>query len=441
VTTSDVARNPVETTGPVRDRPHFPGFESLRALAAVMVVVHHAGTLAGPVRAGHLHTLSAVMDGGVAVFFVISGFLIYRPFVAAHLDGRQAQPARAFWWRRVLRIVPAYWVVLTAFWLLWSYDLGGDWWRYYLFLQIYSKSTALGGVVQAWSLCTEITFYLLVPFWAGAVGRLVARAGRVERRASVELAACGVLFVAGFASRAAFDHWWPQDRGLGFLWLPTNLDLFAAGMALAVVSARAARSPELARRLDRLVVRPELWWVPAGALFAWYAYRVGPAPFETGYAGFFWQRRQFVLALFTVLLLVPAVFGDQQRGLVRRLWSWRPLAWVGGVSYGLYLWHFDWMKRAIANPGAGPIPGAKFGDPRDLPPSWTGWVSSLPGSSNLAFLLAVGLGVGLVFAGASWYLLEQPLQRFKGLVRGGPPPVAAAPGAERGALGPHEDER
>jgi peptidoglycan/LPS O-acetylase OafA/YrhL len=426
VTTSEVARNPTETTGPVEARPHFPGFEGLRALAAVMVVVHHAGTLAGPARAGRLHTLAAVMDGGVAVFFVISGFLIYRPFAAAHLAGRAAQPARAFWWRRALRIVPAYWVVLTFFWALGGYDLGGDWWRYYLFVQIYEKATVLGGVVQAWSLCTEITFYLLVPFWAAAVGRLVARS-RAAGGASAELGACGLLWLAGFASRAAVDAWWPGQRGLAFLWLPTNLDLFAAGMALAVLSARASRSPELADRLDRWARRPELWWAPAAALFAWYAYRVGPAPFETGYAGFFWQRRQFVLGLFTVLLLVPAVFGHGEGGLVRRLWSWRPLVWVGTVSYGLYLWHFDWMKRAIANQA--PVGG------------WRGWVSSPPGDANLVFLLAVGVGVGLLFAGASWYLLEEPLQRFKGLVGGTGGRARPAGPDESGALGAPRAER
>ena len=398
-TTAEVAREAPEATGPAASKAHFGGFELLRAIAATMVVVHHADTLAGAANTGRLHTLAAVMDAGVGVFFVLSGFLIFRPFVAAQVARRPVQPVVAFWWRRLLRIVPAYWVVLTFFWALGSFSLGPAWWRYYLFLQIYRPETALGGIVQAWSLCTEMTFYLLVPAWAALVGAVAGR--RILLGHAV---GCAALWLAGFASRAAIEAWAPGQRGLSFNWLPTNLDLFAAGMALAVASVAASTSPELRARIDRIATPVAPWWLAAGALFTWYAYRVGPAPsFEIGYAGWFWHRRQLVLGIFTVLLLVPAVFGHQDRDPLRRLWSWRPLAWVGVVSYGLYLWHFDWMKRSIRSVDA-------FGQVR-----WEGWVHTPPGDSSLLWLLAVGLGVGLLFAAASWYLLEQPLQRFKDL--------------------------
>lgn len=405
MTTAQTARDGTETTGPTPAQVHFGGFELLRAMAAVMVVVHHAASYAGPARSGRLHELAAVMDGGVAVFFVLSGFLIYRPFVAAHLAGRSAQHPAAFWWRRLLRIVPAYWVTLTFFWALGSFSLGAQWWRYYLFLQIYSKTTVLGGVVQAWSLCTEMTFYLLVPVWASALGRLAGFGRSVTVRASAHLGGCGALWLAAVASRWGVERWAPSYRGLAFTWLPTNLDLFATGMALAVVSAWAIHDAPLRTRLDRLAQRVEPWWLAAGALFVWYAYRIGaPSGFEGGYTGWFWHRRQLVLGLFTLLLLVPAVFGDQARGWARRAWSWRPLVWVGGVSYGLYLWHFDWMKRSIQ--GSNGLA------------SWPGWVRTPPGDSSFVWLLAVGLGAGLLFAAVSWYLLEQPLQRYKRAVTG-----------------------
>jgi peptidoglycan/LPS O-acetylase OafA/YrhL len=399
--TTEAAREDTEATGPAAAGVHFAGFELLRAIAAAMVVVHHADSLAGAANAGRLHTLAAVGDAGVSVFFVLSGFLIYRPFVAAHATDRSAQHPLAFWWRRLLRIVPAYWLVLTFFWALGSFSLGSDWWRFYLFLQIYSPETALGGVVQAWSLCTEMTFYLLVPGWAALVGWTLRRAGRGPTPGAHVLGA-GVLWLGGFASRLAIEAWWPSRRGLSFNWLPTNLDLFATGMALAALSVWAAQHPRRADAIGRAAAPAGAWWAAAAVLYAWYAYRVGPAPsFAVGYEGWFWHRRQLVLAAFTVLLLVPAVFGPQDRGLVRRVWSWRPLAWVGTVSYGLYLWHFDWMKRSIAAYDG-------FGGLR-----WRGWAMTAPGDSSLWLLLAVGMGVGLLFAAASWYLLEQPLQRYK----------------------------
>lgn len=402
MTAADTARNESETTGPTSPIVHFPGFESLRALAAVMVVVHHAVALSGASRAGRLATPAAVMDSGVAVFFVISGLLIYRPFAVAHLGGRPAPGAAGFWWRRLLRIVPAYWLVLTFFWALGSFHLGHDWWRYYLFLQIYSVTTVLGGIVQAWSLCTEISFYVFIPCWAWAIGRAAARQPSRRGRFAVEMGGIAALFVSAYAARAAMDLWAPSHRNLGFMWLPTNLDLFATGMALATLSAWAVESPATKARLDHWARSVAPWWLAAVGLFTWYAYVIGPAPFLTGYGGLFWHRRQFVLSLFTALLLVPALFGDQRAGLVRRVWSWRPLVWVGTVSYGLYLWHFDWMKAAVGRD--------------DLGGSWPGWLNAPAGDASVVALLAVGLGVGLLFAAVSWYVVEEPLGELKGLI-------------------------
>ncbi len=397
MTAAGTARSESETTGTAAPLLHFPGLETLRALAAVMVVVHHASSLAGEGRSGLLATPASVMDGGVAVFFVLSGFLIYRPFVAAHLADGPAQRWRSFWWRRVLRIVPAYWVVLSFFWAVGSFDLGPDWWRYYLFLQIYSPFTAFGGVVQAWSLCTEMSFYVVVPLFAAGVARATARLDQ-RGRALAQLGAVGVVWCAGPVARFAIERWLPSRRGISFNWLPTNLDLFATGMALAVVSAWAAEHAGLRRRLDRAATPVWAWWGPAVALFAWYAYAVGAVAFDPGYAGWFWHRRQFVLALVTLLLLVPAVFGPAGRGLIRRAWGWRPLAWVGTVSYGLYLWHLDWMERSVGLDGR------------------AGWIDAAAGDAPFAYLLLVGLGLGGASAAASWYLLERPSQRFKRLV-------------------------
>jgi peptidoglycan/LPS O-acetylase OafA/YrhL len=445
MTATGTACNAVEVTGPGAARPHFGGFESLRALAAVMVVVHHAATLAGPARSGVVATPAAVMDGGVAVFFVLSGFLIYRPFVSRHLAGQGASGWLGFWWRRLLRIVPAYWAVLSFFWFLGSFELGEQWWRYYLFLQVYSADTVFGGIVQAWSLCTEITFYLLVPLWAALVVRVAglvgagAPAGAARgdgtdgtggtspmaghrRRAAVQLGACASLWIGGVASRWAIERWAPGQRGLSFNWLPTNLDLFATGMGLAALSAWAAHDPGLRARLDRVAAVAWPWWLAALGLFGWYAYRIGGADLATGYSGWFWHRRQLVLGLFTLLLLVPAVFGDQAGGIIRRVWSWRPLVWVGTVSYGLYLWHLDWMQRAVGS--------------EDRP----GWVTTPAGDSNIGYLLVVGLGIGLLSAAVSWYLVEEPLQRWKNLV-GRRPRIAGRRIGTRRALGAAEADR
>ena len=94
--------------------PRFPAFDGLRAIAAVTVVAVHVGFVSGltPKNPSGVGMYTARLEIGVSVFFLISGFLLYRPFVVAHLAGAPKPRTGAFWLRRLLRIVPAYWLVL-----------------------------------------------------------------------------------------------------------------------------------------------------------------------------------------------------------------------------------------------------------------------------------------------------------------------------------------
>src|SRR3954469_15306078 len=99
---------------------NFPLFDGLRALAALSVLTFHAAYFAGiGVTDSPLKPYTGRLEVGVSVFFVISGFLLYRPFVRARLDDEPPPRTAAYAWRRFLRIVPGYWVALTvvALWL------------------------------------------------------------------------------------------------------------------------------------------------------------------------------------------------------------------------------------------------------------------------------------------------------------------------------------
>src|SRR4051812_24216044 len=89
--------------------------DSLRAIAALSVLGLHVGLVSGRLDPG-THGIRYVgrLDVGVAVFFLISGLLLYRPFVRARVTGEPPPSAAAFAWRRALRIVPAYWLALTV---------------------------------------------------------------------------------------------------------------------------------------------------------------------------------------------------------------------------------------------------------------------------------------------------------------------------------------
>jgi len=178
----------VDPASTLTSRERFPCFDGLRAIAAGGVVLLHVALISGFTfsESDTVGPYFARGEAGVYLFFLISGYLLYRPFVAARFDRVDAPSVRGYARRRALRIIPAYWVALTILVLIFDTrhrdDITsiGDVIVYYGFLQIYFKSTVVGGLQQAWSLCTEVAFYVFLPFWAAAMR--VARRGAPETR-------------------------------------------------------------------------------------------------------------------------------------------------------------------------------------------------------------------------------------------------------------------
>ena len=351
------------TPGAANRTGHFAGFDGLRAIAALTVVGVHTAFASGftskhPV----LGRYTSRLEIGVSVFFVISGFLLYRPFAVDHFGGKAAPARRTFWTRRVKRIVPAYWVAF----LVVSYVLHDDTVRHswdapfvYLgFAQIYFPHYIVSGIDQAWSLCTEMTFYLMLPLYAA----VLARGRRTpDRQLRAEGAGLAVLVAISFAYRipvllaapkgaAALSH--PSVTQAMPSWLPGYLDQFALGMLLAVASAYwAAQS-----RRPAALWHPATPWVSWGlAVVAFIAVSnigLSVKPLDAAALGPS-LLRQTLYGAFGFFLVLPAVFGPQDHGAVRRLLTWRPVALVGVVSYGVYLWHEAFMYTFLSWFGPG----------------------------------------------------------------------------------------
>jgi peptidoglycan/LPS O-acetylase OafA/YrhL len=219
----------------------FPCFDGLRALAALAVLMTHVSFAGGANAPNVFGIFFARMDGGVAVFFVLSGVLIYRPFARAHVFAESGPALRSYLWRRAIRIYPAYWLAMTVIvYVFGATQIPGvrNFLLDYSLLNIYSphQPDAFGPLLQSWTLSTELTFYAFVPLWA-LVLRRVAR-GDVRSRIRAQLTGVLVLIGVsalwkGFVLSAGFD-----DARIGQLklWLPWWLDLFAIGMGLAVLS-------------------------------------------------------------------------------------------------------------------------------------------------------------------------------------------------------------
>ena len=329
--------SPMRASG---ERVTFPCFDGLRAIAAASIVVFHVAFVSGfGLRHPVVGLFLARLDVGVPLFFVISGFLLYRPFVASHLAGEAHPRTRSFLARRALRIVPAYWAVLAVVaFVLGLKHLGGIGGAavYFGFLQIYDNAHVGGGISQAWSLCTEMTFYIAVPAYAAAVRSI---AGRVATRPIVtEWAAVAAVYAGGLATRAAIafgDLRAPFDCRLD--WLPATMDLFALGMALAIASSS---EPDAGRGWRATAARPWRCW--AGAVAAYVAVSVGV--FRTSDLGRAFtplqvMGRQVLYGMVGLLVVAPGVFGHQDAGAARRWLRTRPMALAGLVSYGIYLVH------------------------------------------------------------------------------------------------------
>ena len=392
---------------PPPGNPRFPLFDGLRAIAVLSVLVTHTALLSGANQLAWYGKYTARLDAGVAVFFLISGFLLYRPFVAAHLDGRPGPRVRDYARRRVLRIVPAYWLALT---LLSIYPgliamFSGKSWVYYLFLQDYRPGWTFGGLQPAWSLAVEAAFYVALPFVAYGLrwaGRGMAR----SRRVTLEAAVIALLGIASFVLRALTPNS-PQSQV--HIWLPGTFDWFALGMLLAIASAAlAGREPGVVRLLRRW---PSLAWITAAILFWFVSTQLG----LKGTLNFRTTTGQSLAmhglyGLIALFLLLPAVFAGDGGGVPRRILRNRLVAWLGLISYGIFLWHHPIaLKLATANHNT------LFSSARML------------GITGVTFLIATAC------ATISYYVVERPILRYKDRPfgrrrRGGAPAPSAEPG-------------
>ncbi len=375
------------STGRALER--FPCFDGIRAIAALMVIVYHAVFFAAWFRTPG-GSLFWNLNAGVWIFFVTSGFLLYRPFAASHLDNRPPVDVRGYAIRRFARIYPAYWAVLAFFTFVVaraSFDGTGSALLSVTLTKTYvhEPNPFLIGLPPAWSLVVEVSFYVFLPFYAAAIGALARRG----RPLSVEFIGVAVLGAIGIAAIIAIA------TGTDAPWLsvlPQHMAAFALGMLLAVVSVQKWSAPTAAR-LERIGRPTWIWW--SLALVAFVAiplvFRVEPfEPMSTAEV----IGVNVLETLLGFVIVLPAVFGPQQHGAIRTTLRSRPLVFLGLISYGLYLWHWFLLTIVLDN--------------------WLGWGLQ---KGNWFTLLVLALPVIIGAATASWYLLERPILRIAHSIR------------------------
>jgi peptidoglycan/LPS O-acetylase OafA/YrhL len=379
---------------PPPGNPRFPLFDSLRAIAALSVFAGHTitGTFTLQSHQGRFVWATHVAYEGVAIFFLVSGFLLYRPFLVGRMTGRRLS-LTGYGRRRLLRIVPAYWAALSVFLILGFVGgvNGGNWWVFYGFGQNYEFNTIGNGIGAAWTLCIEVTFYAALPLFAWVAASLSS--GRRSIRGDVVL-----LVVLGAGALAFRAHFSAFSDLATVSTLPGTFFWFALGMGLAVASVHERSLAAMGTLGSRVRHWPTISWAVAAALFlALHELSHATSSLGTTADEVAMHALYAIVALF---ILAPAVFGQEAGGPVRRLLRQPALAWIGLISYAFYLYHTIVIAQlaGLARDHGWP---ARY------------WVVAL-----------ASLVVSLACAAVSFYVLERPLMRL-GVRRRGRPPTAS----------------
>ena len=270
-----------------------PELDGLRGVAVLTVLAAHAG-FPGFAPEGGL--------AGVTLFFVLSGYLI-SSLLLAERDATQRIDLRAFYLRRALRLFPALGAVLAVVAVgsllgLWP-KAGGDMLIAIPAVVFYVGNWfggSLGVLGHTWSLAVEEQFYLVWPV------ALILALRMADRRTIAIAAVFGSILVTPWRAQLLLNG----DLGHAFSGTDAHADALLLGCVIALMEIRL---PSIAGWIGLMgVVLTGALWIGGGGL-------VIMVPLATVFA---------VLAVAGCPLPI----------------RWGPLAYVGRISYGLYLWHF-----------------------------------------------------------------------------------------------------
>jgi peptidoglycan/LPS O-acetylase OafA/YrhL len=340
----------------------IPSLDGLRAVAITMVVLCHAGEL----RDSPLHHLKNLGTLGVRVFFVISGMLITRLLVQEWQQNGKIS-LKQFYIRRTLRIFPAMWFYVAVMAALSMFGI--------ISLQRYDILCALTYTMNyatnrawylghIWSLSVEEQFYLL---WPVAVCLYKPRlAAKIALLALVLAPLC----------RLAMILWLPTVSS--HEWFPTACDSLATGCCLTLLA------PKLRQRWIAPCIASR--WFFAVPLFVLLAnalkFHVEGRSLTNENARILFLLLDTVgvtLMNFGIALTIERVV-EYPNDMWGRLLNWKPVVWLGTISYSLYLWQMPFFDH-------------------DHPT----WVDRLP--LNIVFALAA--------ACISYYCVEKPILQLR----------------------------
>lgn len=329
------------------DANRLPSLDGLRALSIALVLIGH---LSGTRGFHRLYPIGDYAHLGVVVFFVISGYLITRLLLQEHAKfGRVS--LRNFYARRALRLLPAAYTFILCVVLLWVAGLihlsARDIWHA-LTYTVNFEVDRVWYIGHLWSLSVEEQFYLLWP---------IAFVLLLPRRATW---AAFAAFLIGPATRLAMVVLLRGSPIRDLEIFPMVADSLATGCLLAL-TGKWLETQNWYLRLFKPVIA-------IGMLLSVFVIN-----YLMGW-GIVFVFGTSVINVFLAILIHRSVYCH--RDWFGQFLNYRPVAFIGVLSYSLYLWQQLFINRSSAS-----------------------WVCAFP--FNLIFAVAAAL--------ASYYLLERPL--------------------------------
>ncbi|HVV36761.1 MAG TPA: acyltransferase [Acidimicrobiales bacterium] len=345
---------------------HVPGLDGIRAVAVLLVIGLHYGTMWKP--SWRPDGLVPGGYAGVDIFFVLSGFLI-TTLLVGEKSGTGEVSFRKFYARRALRLLPALYAVLVVF-VVYSLAIGSPMREatkevasvvFYVsnFAQVYKLPHMIGsGIGMTWSLAIEEQFYLVWP------ALLVLGVLRFAKTRPAVLWTIGAGALLSALIRVVIWNW-----GAGYPAAYMRPDARADGLLIGALCAF----------LWRWDMVPTRWLRQAAIVSA--AFLVFVALFVKA-EGFVFDGGFTLISLAAGVVILAVVLGVPP--LVAPM-EWGPMRTIGKVSYGLYLWQTLSLRMA----------------------------SHVLGTGNRVALTATGLVIMVGAVTTSWLLIEQPFLRLK----------------------------
>jgi len=363
--------------------------DSLRGFSTILIVGYHTSFVSGYTVA-HANSSGAYIDRlniGVAIFFVLSGFLIFRPFAHSLIHGSPLPKTWNYYLKRASRILPGYWLALFVLAGLDALTIknSSGFLRNIFIVHSFTEDNVFTGIRQAWTLAVEMSFYVVVPVFAYVFVRQSRR--RIGSVSVVTLLkALSALFLGAYAFRL-FIHqtdFWFLDTA--HIWLPSHMDTLALGMGLAVLVEAPASAKTLSKLKNFIANHTGAFVV--SSVFVWLisaninmAIGLNRTEFHIDLLG------HFLYGVASVLLVAPFCV-DSQALLVKAM-SFRLFTWLGTISYGIYLWHMAFL-------------GGNFAE-KYMP------YTENDGQVLLRFIVV--LPASIAIASLSYYVLERPIMR------------------------------